>query len=61
MKFIITIKDEYGNTFSEHEQLAEPHYITLYDAYEFVFNSFHMMVNRKLLDKYMVRKNDKRR
>lgn len=61
MKFIIAIKDKYGNTISEREENAEPQYISLTDTYEFLFDSFHMMIDRKLLVELMVRENDQRR
>lgn len=50
MTFIIAIKDKFGNTLSEHEQNAEPQYVAISDAYEFMFSNFHMMIDRNLLE-----------
>lgn len=50
MKFIIAIKDKFGNTLSQYEQNAEPQYIAMWDAYEFMFSKFHMLIDRNSLE-----------
>ena len=60
MKFIITIKDEFGNVLSEHSATAEPNYMSSNNSYLFKFDPFYMMISGDAYQKYIdkVRMND---
>lgn len=56
MKFIIAIKDEFGNVLSEYATKAEPQHVAMYDSYKFDFKQFHMMIDGDTFRKYLERK-----